>query len=76
MDMSFAEWLYSHMRMYKDNSVHDDTMTTVTFDGKEYTIQEAVDWIIENTGEFKWCWCFRITKDRTKHRKNTFEHSR
>ena len=23
MDMSFAEWLYSHMRMYKDNSVHD-----------------------------------------------------
>lgn len=52
MDMSFAEWLYSHMRMYKDNSVHDDTMTTVTFEGKEYTIQEAVDWIIENTGEF------------------------
>ncbi len=52
MDMSFAEWLYSHMRMYKDNSVHDDTMATVTFDGKEYTIQEAVDWIIENTGEF------------------------
>lgn len=52
MDMSFAEWLYSHMRMYKDNSVHDDTMATVTFNGKEYTIQEAVDWIIENTGEF------------------------
>ena len=52
MDMSFAEWLYSHMRMYKDNGVHDDTMTTVTFDGKEYTIQEAVDWIIENTGGF------------------------
>ena len=52
MDMSFAEWLYSHMRMYKDNSVHDDTMATVTFDGKEYTIQEVVDWIIENTGEF------------------------
>ncbi len=47
MDMSFAEWLYSHMRMYKDNSVHDDTMATVTFDGKEYTIQEAMDWIIE-----------------------------
>ena len=35
------------MRMYKDNSVHDDTMATVTFDGKEYTIQEAMDWIIE-----------------------------
>ena len=30
MDMSYAEWLYSHMRMYKDNSVHDDTMATVT----------------------------------------------
>lgn len=24
MDVSFAEWLFSHMRMYKDNSVHDD----------------------------------------------------
>ena len=52
MDMSFAEWLYSHMRMYKDNSVHDDTMTTVTFDGKEYTIQEPVNRIIENTSEY------------------------
>jgi hypothetical protein len=40
MDMSYAEWLYSHMRMYKDNSVHDDTMATVTFDGKEYTEDE------------------------------------
>ena len=40
MDMSFAEWLYSHMRMYKDNSVHDDTMAAVIFDGKEYTEDE------------------------------------
>ena len=31
MDASFAEWLYSHMRMYKDNSVHDDTMNSIVF---------------------------------------------
>lgn len=31
MDVSFAEWLYSHMRMYKDNSVHDDTMNSIVF---------------------------------------------
>lgn len=52
MDSSFAEWLYSHMRMYRDNSVHDDTMNTVAFEGREYTIAEAVDLIIEKTGEF------------------------
>ena len=52
MDVSFAEWLYSHMRMYKDNSVHDDTMHSVVFDENEYTIEEAVDWIIEKTGAF------------------------
>lgn len=52
MDASFAEWLYSHMRMYKENSVHDDTMHSVVFDENEYTIEEAVDWIIEKTGEF------------------------
>ena len=52
MDVSFAEWLFSHMRMYKDNSVHDDTMHTIVCEDNEYTIEEAVDWIIEKTGEF------------------------
>lgn len=52
MDLSLAEWLYSHMRMYKDNSVHDDTQNAVIFEGKEYTVEEAVDWIIEKTGAF------------------------
>lgn len=52
MDVSFAEWLYSHMRMYKDCSVHDDRANSVSFEGKEYTIEEAVDWIIEKTGIF------------------------
>lgn len=40
------------MRMYKDNSVHDDTTNTIVFAEKEYTIEEAVDWIIEKTGGF------------------------
>ena len=52
MDISFAEWLYSHMRMYKDNSVHDDTMHSIVFEGEEYTIEEAVEWIVEKTGAF------------------------
>lgn len=52
MDTSFAEWLYSHMRMYKENSVHDDTANIVVFEEKKYTIEEAVDWIIEKTGTF------------------------
>ena len=52
MDSSFAEWLYSHMRMYKDNSVHDDTQNAVIFEEKEYTVEEAMDWIIEKTGAF------------------------
>lgn len=52
MDISYAEWLYSHMRMYKDCSVHDDTYCSISFEGKEYTIAEAVDWIIEKTGIF------------------------
>lgn len=30
------QWLYSHMRMYKDNSVHDDTTNTIVFAEKEY----------------------------------------
>ena len=52
MEVSFAEWLYSHMRMSKENSVHDDTMHSVVFDENEYTIEEVVDWIIEKTGAF------------------------
>lgn len=47
MDVSFAEWLYSHMRMYKDNSVHDDTIHNIVFEEDEYTVEESVDWIIE-----------------------------
>ena len=38
--------------MYKDNSVHDDTAYIVVFEEKKYTIEEAVDWIIEKTGIF------------------------
>lgn len=45
MDVSFAEWLYSHMRMYMDNSVHDDTANTIVFEGDEYTIEETAQYI-------------------------------
>ena len=52
LDSTYAEWLYSHMRMYKEGSVHDDTYCSIAFEGKEYTIAEAVDWIVEKTGIF------------------------
>lgn len=57
MDASFAEWLYSHMLMYKNNSVQDDASNSIIFEEKEYTIEEAVNWIIEKTGAFlKYCY--------------------
>lgn len=31
IDASFAEWLYSHMRMYRENSIHDEELHTVIF---------------------------------------------
>lgn len=55
MDASFGEWLYTHMRMYKENSVHDDTYCSVEFEGVKYTIEEAIDRIINASGEFLKC---------------------
>ena len=52
MDVSFAEWLYSHMLMYRENSVHYDSMNVVDFEGSEYTIEEAVNCIIETVGQY------------------------
>ena len=52
MDTSFAEWLYSHLRMYKDCCVNDGPQQTIVFDEKEYSIEEAVNLILEKTGEF------------------------
>lgn len=52
LDTSFAEWLYSHMRMYRENSIHDDAMHTVIFEGNKFSIEEAVDWIIKKSGEY------------------------
>ena len=40
MDSTYAEWLYSHMRMYKEGSVHDDTYCSIAFEGKEYSFLE------------------------------------
>lgn len=52
LDTSFAEWLYSHMRMYRENSIHDDAMHTVIFEENKFSIEEAVDWIIKKSGEY------------------------
>lgn len=52
IDASFAEWLYSHMRMYRENSIHDEELHTVIFEENEFSIGEAIDWIIQKTGEY------------------------
>lgn len=52
MDIAFAEWLYSHMKMHLEHNVHDLSFHSVVCNGKIYTIGEAIDLIVENTGEY------------------------
>lgn len=40
------------MRMYRENSIHDEELHTVIFEGNEFSIGEAIDWIIQKTGEY------------------------
>jgi len=50
MDISFAEWLYSHMKMYKEHSVHGGS--NIEFEGRTYELDEAVDLVIDVTGDY------------------------
>lgn len=52
VDIDFAEWLYSHMKMYLEHNVHDLSFNNIEFEGKTYTLGEAIDRIIEITGDY------------------------
>lgn len=49
LDRTMAEWLYSHLMMYKEIGLKhiDGTYHKYEFKGKIYTLNEAVDFIIE-----------------------------
>lgn len=52
MKISFAEWLYSHMKHFEKWNVRDLDMHTVEFQGKIYTVAEAIKIIIEISGDY------------------------
>ena len=49
MDRTFAEWLYSHLMMFKESaSGHVNlSFNTLEFEGTAYTLAEAIDKAIE-----------------------------
>ena len=52
LKISFAEWLYSHMKHYEKWNKHDLEIHSVEFQGKEYTIGEALHTIIDISGDY------------------------
>lgn len=54
LDYEFIEWLYSHCMMYKEKAgdVVNLEFHKVTWDDKEYTQIEIIDFIIESTREY------------------------
>lgn len=47
LDTTLAEWLYSHLMMYKEVNDVDLSEPTYEFKEKIYTLEEAIDLIIE-----------------------------
>lgn len=52
MDISFAEWVNSHLKLYLEHTLNDLSLNSVEFEGKEYSIGDAVDLIIDITDEY------------------------
>ena len=52
MKISFAEWLYSHLKHYEKWNIHDLAFHTIEYLGKKYTIGDAVEIIISITGDY------------------------
>lgn len=50
--ISFAEWLYSHMKHYEKWNVHDLEQYSIEFQGRMYTVEEALKTIIEISGDY------------------------
>lgn len=43
LDSIFAEWLYSHLMMYRETCIVNLSFYKWTFQGKEYTQEEAIN---------------------------------
>lgn len=52
LDHLFVEWLYSHLTMYKEICCVDLTYHKFVFKDKEYTQEEAIDYIIDICKEY------------------------
>jgi len=68
----FAEWLYSHLMMYMENAskIVDLTYHSFEFEGKTYTLEEAIGKIIKWTGYFiKNYECLKGNKSMNKLKK-------
>lgn len=52
MDISFAEWLYSHLMMYQEQAAADLTVYSVEFEGRTYAIAQAVEMILKAVREY------------------------
>lgn len=62
LDATFIHWLYSHLMMYCEDAAIDFNYHKFTFDGKEYTQKEAIEFILcrlrnnltyKNTDEYR-----------------------
>lgn len=52
MDLMFAEWLYSRLMMLVEQTDDDLTFNSVVFEGKKYTIEQAIQRILKATGNY------------------------
>ena len=56
MDIIFAEWLYSHLKMYKEQTMDDLTVDSVEHEGNQYTVEQAINKILSITKEYLTFW--------------------
>lgn len=47
LDKTFVEWLYSHLMMYKEESIVNMNFHKIVFQEREYTQKESIDFILE-----------------------------
>lgn len=56
MDIIFAEWIYSRLMMYKEQTMDDLTFSSVEFEGSIYTIEQSINKILSVTKEYLIFW--------------------
>lgn len=52
MNLAFAEWMYSHLKMFLAHNQHDLEYHKIEFEGETYTIGAAIDRILDTTEMF------------------------